>query len=227
MGSNPGFLERGEIIVKEGQAQRRFVVAITGATGIIYAIRLLEALRKDASIETHLVLSNPAIQTLAYGTSWSLSEVRALADHSYPHHDIGASLASGSFPVEGMIIVPCSMHTLASVANGLGDNLILRAADVTLKERRSLICVVRETPFHEGHLQNMLALTRRGGIIAPPLPAFYHQPESIEDLVQHQVGRFLDLMKIPNILTPRWKEVSNDSFEDVSVDQSINSNEDL
>ncbi|MYM41486.1 UbiX family flavin prenyltransferase [Duganella qianjiadongensis] len=184
---------------------RRIVVAITGATGAVYGLRLLQFLRDAPGIESHLILSDAAILTLHQETGLQKREVEALAHVVHKVRDIGASVASGSFQSDGMIIAPCSMKTLASVAHGLADNLIARAADVVLKERRRLVLMVRETPFNLAHLRNMTAVTEMGGIIFPPLPSFYHQPASIADMVDHTVARVLDLFQIEHGLAPRWQ----------------------
>ncbi len=173
---------------------KRLVVGVTGATGAIYALRLLQAIRVIGGVETHLVLSASGILNVEHELTMSRQDLDALADHSYGVRDVGATIASGSFATMGMIITPCSMRTLAAVAHGLSDNLITRAADVTLKERRRLILMVRETPFNLAHLRNMTAVTEMGGIIFPPLPAFYQQPSSIDELVDHTVSRVLDLV---------------------------------
>lgn len=179
---------------------------MSGATGAIYGIRLLEALRQNPQVETHLVLSRWAEETITLETEYRVDQVRKLAHHCYNVTDVGAPIASGSFLAAGMVIIPCSMKTVAAVAHGYADNLIVRAADVMLKERRRLILVARETPLNEIHLQNMLRLTRAGAIIVPPVPAFYNHPQSIDDLVNHLVGRVLDLLDIPNSLSRRWGE---------------------
>ena len=173
---------------------KRLVVGVTGATGAIYALRLLQAVRAIGGVETHLVLSASGILNVEHELKMSRHGLDALADHTYGVRDVGATIASGSFATMGMVITPCSMRTLAAVAHGLSDNLITRAADVTLKERRRLILMVRETPFNLAHLRNMTAVTEMGGIIFPPLPAFYHQPKSIDELVDHSVSRVLDLI---------------------------------
>ncbi len=173
---------------------KRLVVGVTGATGAIYALRLLQAVRAIGGVETHLVLSASGILNVEHELKMSRQDLDAMADHSYGVRDVGATIASGSFATMGMVITPCSMRTLAAVAHGLSDNLITRAADVTLKERRRLILMVRETPFNLAHLRNMTAVTEMGGIIFPPLPAFYHQPTSIDELVDHTVSRVLDLI---------------------------------
>lgn len=173
---------------------KRLVVGVTGATGAIYALRLLQAVREIGGVETHLVMSSSGILNVEHELNMSRQSLDAMADHSYGVRDVGATIASGSFATMGMVIAPCSMRTLAAVAHGLSDNLITRAADVTLKERRRLILMVRETPFNLAHLRNMTAVTEMGGIIFPPLPAFYHQPSSIDELVDHTVSRVLDLI---------------------------------
>jgi 4-hydroxy-3-polyprenylbenzoate decarboxylase len=183
---------------------QRLIVAITGATGAVYGVRLLQELQKIASVETHLVLSDAASLTLHQETGLQRREVEAMADVVYKPRDIGAAIASGSFLSDGMIVAPCSMKTLASVAHGLSDNLIARAADVVLKERRRLVLMVRETPFNLAHLRNMTTVTEMGGVIFPPLPSFYHNPQSIAEMVDHTVGRVLDLFAIDHALTPRW-----------------------
>ena len=175
---------------------RRLVVGVTGATGAIYALRLLQAVRAIGGVETHLVMSASGILNVEHELSMSRQDLDALADHAYGVRDVGATIASGSFATMGMVITPCSMRTLAAVAHGLSDNLITRAADVTLKERRRLILMVRETPLNLAHLRNMTAVTEMGGIIFPPLPAFYHQPSSIDELVDHTIARVLDLVDL-------------------------------
>ncbi|WP_343730969.1 UbiX family flavin prenyltransferase [Duganella sp.] len=183
---------------------RRIVIAITGATGAVYGVRLLQHLQHSAAVETHLLLSEAAVLTLHQETGLQRREVEALAHVVHKVRDVGATIASGSFQSEGMIIAPCSMKTLASVAHGLSDNLIARAADVVLKERRRLVLMVRETPFNLAHLRNMTAVTEMGGIIFPPLPSFYHKPRTIEEMVDHTVARVLDLFGIEHALAPRW-----------------------
>lgn len=183
---------------------RRLVVGITGATGAIYAIRLLNALRGVQDVTSHLVVSAAGVINIKHELGLGRHEVHALADEVYSVRDVGATLASGAFHTTGMIIAPCSMRTLAAVAQGLSDNLITRAADVTLKERRPLVLMVRETPFNLAHLRNMTAVTEMGGIIFPPLPAFYHHPASIEEMVDHTVARALDLFNI-GVAGPRWE----------------------
>jgi 4-hydroxy-3-polyprenylbenzoate decarboxylase len=181
----------------------RLIVGITGATGSVYGIRLLQALR-TADVETHVIVSKWGLQTLLYETGYSLEQVRGLADVWHPAGDQGAAISSGSFVTEGMVVAPCSMRTLAAIAHGTGDHLVHRAADVILKERRKLALVVRESPFSEVHLENMLKLARMGVTILPPVPAFYNHPQSIEELVDHTVMRILDQFGIHVDLMPRW-----------------------
>jgi flavin prenyltransferase len=183
---------------------RRIIVAITGASGVVYGVRLLQVLRETAGVETHLLVSEAGLLSLHQELDMKRKEVEALAAVVHSVRDVGASIASGSFQSDGMVIAPCSMKTLASVAHGLSDNLIARAADVTLKERRRLVLMVRETPFNLAHLRNMTAVTEMGGIIFPPLPGFYQRPQTIAEMVDHTVGRVLDLFDIPHQLTPRW-----------------------
>jgi 4-hydroxy-3-polyprenylbenzoate decarboxylase len=183
----------------------RLIVGISGSTGAIYGIRLLQVLRQEQAAETHLIISEAAERTIAFETSYTADDVRKLADHWYPVGDIGAALSSGSFRTDGMVIAPCSVKTLASIATGVCDNLLARAADVTLKERRKLVLLVREAPFTLAHIRNMEAVTLMGGIIAPPLPAFYNHPQSIDDIVNHAVGRVLDLFGLDVGLVKRWE----------------------
>jgi len=186
-----------------GRRPRRLVVGITGATGSIYAVRLLQVLRDVPDVETHLVVSPSGVLNIKHELDIGRQEVHALADKVYGIRDVGAALASGGFATDGMIILPCSMRTLAAVAQGLSDNLITRAADVMLKERRRLLLMVRETPFNLAHLRNMTAVTEMGGIIFPPLPAFYHRPRSIDEMVDHTVARVLGLFDI-HVPGPEW-----------------------
>ena len=183
--------------------RRRMVVGITGATGIIYGVRLLEALR-DLDIETHLVMSKAAELTRAYETDFKSEDIRGLADCVYSPNDVGAAISSGSFRTMGMIVAPCSIRTMSDIAHGITSGLISRAADVALKERRRLVLMVREAPLHAGHLRSMLAITEAGGIIVPPVPAFYNRPRSIDDIVMHTVGRALDLFDLDVGNFPRW-----------------------
>ena len=182
---------------------RRLIVGITGATGTIFGIRVLEMLR-DTDVETHLVLSRWAARALVHETSYTVEQVTALATRVYPLTDQGAPISSGSFLTMGMVVVPCSMRTLAAIAHGLGDNLIHRAADVILKERRRLVLAVREAPLSEIHLENMLKLSRMGVVICPPMPAFYNKPESLDDLVNYSAARLLDQLDIHLDVRNRW-----------------------
>lgn len=184
-------------------APRRLIVGISGASGVVMGVRLLELLR-EAGIETHLVMSKGAQITLAHETALKVREVEALATVRYNIDDIAAAISSGSFHTDGMIIVPCSMRTLAEVASGVTTTLLTRAADVVLKERRRLVMVVRETPLHLGHLRNMTAVTEMGAVVYPPVPAFYANPASIEEMVDHSLGRALDLFGIDLPVVRRW-----------------------
>lgn len=185
---------------------KKIVVAITGASGTIYGLRLLEALAADPTVETHLVMSPWAKENLAVeATGYTEKTVRALADVVYDDRDLGASIASGSFQHDGMVIVPASMKTVAAIATGLADNLIARAADVMLKERRPLLVVPRESPFNQIHLENMLKLARMGVEIIPPIPAFYNQPQTIDDLIDHNTMKLLDHLHLSNDYSQRWQ----------------------
>ena len=181
----------------------RIIVGVSGASGSIYGFRLLEKLRRPG-VETHLILSRAGLRTAALETGKRAEDFQRIADYSYPFEDIGARLASGSFQTDGMVVAPCSIQSLSAIAAGLSDNLLVRAADVCLKERRKLILMVRETPFHLGHLRTMTALTEMGAIIAPPIPGFYHNPQTILDLVDHSVDRVLDLLGLPDTEARRW-----------------------
>jgi flavin prenyltransferase len=188
-------------------AARRLIIAITGATGAVYGVRLLQVLRDIPGSETHLLISDAGVLNLHQELDMNRKQVEALAHVVHNVRDVGATIASGSFQSDGMIVAPCSMKTLAAVAHGLSDNLITRAADVVLKERRRLVLMVRETPFNLAHLRNMTAVTEMGGIIFPPLPGFYHRPQSIAEMIDHTVGRALDLFSISHTLTPRWNGI--------------------
>jgi 4-hydroxy-3-polyprenylbenzoate decarboxylase len=188
---------------------RRLIVGISGASGAIYGIRLLEALQ-GSDIETHLVISRAGIRTIAEETDYSVTDVRNLADVNHQSNNIGAAVASGSFPCLGMIVAPCSIKTAAEISYGTTATLLSRAADVTLKERRRLVLLVRESPLHTGHLRMLANLSECGAIIAPPVPAFYARPTSIADMVNHTVGRLLDLFSIETDLVRRWKGTSRD-----------------
>jgi polyprenyl P-hydroxybenzoate/phenylacrylic acid decarboxylase-like protein len=187
----------------------RLVVAITGASGAIYGVRLLEELRASGAAETHLVMSASGVMTAQQELDMRRTDIEALADVVHNVKDIGATIASGSFKASGMVVAPCSMKTLASIAHGLADNLVARAADVMLKERRRLVLVARETPLNLAHLRNMASVTEMGGIIFPPVPAFYTRPASLDELVNHTVGRLLDLFDLPHDgLVKRWEGMS-------------------
>ena len=190
---------------KQGGDARRLIVAITGATGAVYGVRLLEALRACAGWESHLVLSEAGVLNAWHELGMKRAAIERLADVAYSPKDIGAAIASGSFLTEGMIIAPCSMKTLAAVAHAHADDLVARAADVVLKERRRLVVLPRETPLNLAHLRNMVAVTEMGGIVFPPLPAFYARPKSIDQLVDHTVGRVLDLFGIRVAKLARWR----------------------
>jgi flavin prenyltransferase len=182
---------------------KRIIVAITGASGVIYGIRMLEALK--GNVETHLILSEMAQRTLPLETAYDLQQVESLAQFVYDSRDLSASLSSGSFQTDGMVILPCSIKTLSGVAHSYNENLIIRAADVTLKERRKLIMAVRECPLHTGHLRLMLRVSEMGGIIFPPVPAFYHHPSTLDDIIHHTIGKILDLLDIKHTLFRRWE----------------------
>ncbi|MGF1629802.1 MAG: UbiX family flavin prenyltransferase [Kiloniellaceae bacterium] len=186
---------------------QRLIVGITGASGVRYGVRLLEILR-DLPVESHLVLSKAAELTLAYETDLKVAEVKALADVVYPVSDVGAAISSGSFQTLGMVIAPCSVRSASEIATGVTSNLLTRAADVVLKERRRLVLMLRETPLHTGHLRTMLALSEMGAIIAPPVPGFYAKPESLDEMVDHTVGRVLDLFGLDAGTVKRWGEDS-------------------
>ncbi len=183
---------------------KRIIVGISGASGIIYGVRMLEALKAIEEVETHLIVTTSATVTLGFETSIELAQVERLADHIHTPENLAAPLSSGSFRTEGMIVIPCSMKTLSMIAYSLNENLLVRAADVTLKERRRLVLVPRETPLHLGHLKAMLAVTEMGGVILPPVPSFYHRPSTIEDVIDQTVGKVLDQFSIPHQLFNRW-----------------------
>jgi 4-hydroxy-3-polyprenylbenzoate decarboxylase len=186
---------------------RRIIVGISGASGIVYGVRVLEALR-EAGVETHLVMTRSAQVTLGYELPLKVAAVQALATVSHRIDDIGASIASGSFVTMGMIVAPCSIRSLSEMATGVTSTLLTRAADVVMKERRRLVLMVRETPLHLGHLRTMTQITEMGAIVMPPVPAFYAQPATVDDIVDHSVGRVLDLFGIENALVRRWQEPS-------------------
>ncbi len=184
----------------------RLIVGITGATGTIFGVRLLQMLH-GSGVETHMVMSKWGARTLIHETDYTVEQVQGLATHNYPLGDQGAAISSGSFITLGMVVVPCSMRTLAAIANGLADNLVHRAADVILKERRKLVLVVRESPFNDIHLENMLKLSRMGVVILPPVPAFYNHPQSLDDMINHVTMRILDQFDIHLEVMNRWDGV--------------------
>ncbi|MBZ4017665.1 UbiX family flavin prenyltransferase [Streptomyces purpurogeneiscleroticus] len=181
----------------------RVIVGVSGASGAMYGVRALELL-SQLGVETHLVLTKAARATLTQETDVTVADVRARADHLHAEHDLGAAISSGSFPVDGMLVAPCSVKTLSGIANGYDDNLLVRAADVTLKERRPLVLLVRETPLHAGHLRLMTQATEAGATIMPPVPAFYTRPASLDEVVTQTVGRALDHLRLPHPVTVRW-----------------------
>lgn len=187
---------------------RKIIVGMSGASGAIYGIRLLEALKPVHGVETHLVMSPSAGRTIIEETDFKVDDVRELADVVYPHGDIGAAISSGSFRTAGMIVAPCSIKSLSGIVNSYDDNLLIRAADVCLKERRPLILMVREAPLHLGHLELLVRAAQYGAIIVPPAPAFYNHPQTVDDIVNHSVGKVLDQLNIPHALFKRWKENS-------------------
>ena len=191
----------------------RLIIGISGASGVIYGIRLLEALREAAGVETHLIISNGGRVNIALETDWKVRDVEALADVVYSDSDVAATIASGSFPTSGMIVAPCSMKTLGAIVNSYAANLLVRAADVTLKEGRKLVLAPRETPLHAGHLRLMHEAALMGAVVAPPVPGFYAKPASVEDIVNHTVGRLIDLFGLETDLVRRWpggKEAAKD-----------------
>ena len=185
----------------------KIVVGISGASGAIYGLRLLERLSNQPAVETHLILSKSGEKTLFLETGKLAADARKLAHFWHPIEDIGSALASGSSAVDAMAVAPCSIHTMSAIAAGISSNLLVRTADVILKEKRKLILLVRESPFHLGHLRNMTALAEMGAIIAPPVPAFYHHPQTVMDIVDHSVDRVLDLLGVPDPAVRRWQGV--------------------
>jgi len=183
---------------------------VSGASGSIYGFRLLQKLRRLGNVEIHLILTRPGEKTSSLEMGTKAADWKALSDYSYPLEDIGCRLASGSYPVDGMVIAPCSINSMSAIAAGISNNLLVRAADVALKERRKLILMVRESPFHLGHLRTMVSLTEMGAIIAPPIPGFYNQPKTIDDLVDHSVDRVLDLLGLPSPDARRWNGPERD-----------------
>lgn len=186
---------------------KRLIVGFSGATGVIYGIRLLDVLRSVDDVETHVIISNAAKRTIQLETDYKINEVEALANKLYNFNDVAAAISSGSFKTMGMVVMPCAIKTLSGIANCYSDNLILRAADVVLKERRKLVLTLRETPLHLGHLRLMVQVTEMGGVIVPPMPAFYHRPQTIDDIINQTVNRVLDVMDIelPQDLFDRWQ----------------------
>ena len=180
------------------------VIGITGASGVIYGIRLLEVLSDMKEVETHLIISEAGETNIKQETNRKVEQVKALADFSYDINDIGARLASGSFKRDGMVVIPCTVKTMSALANSYAENLLIRAGDTTLKERNKLVLVVRETPLHLGHIRNMEKLTEMGAIILPPVPAFYHKPKTIQDIIDHTVGKVLDIFGIEHNLFQKW-----------------------
>lgn len=188
----------------------RLVIGMSGASGVIYGIRLLEVLRQVEDVETHLVMSASAKMNIQIETDWSANDVKDLADVVHSNKDIAASIASGSFKTDGMIVAPCAIKTLSAIANSYADSLIVRAADVMLKEHRRLVLVPRETPLHTGHCELLLKASQIGAIIAPPMPAHYIKPQSVDDIVNHHVGRILDLFSLDPGLVKRWPSTRED-----------------
>jgi 4-hydroxy-3-polyprenylbenzoate decarboxylase len=188
---------------------RRIVIGMSGASGAIYGIRMLEVLKHADDVETHLILSPSTGQTINDETDMTVAEVKDLADVVYNYKDIGASLSSGSYRHDGMLVAPCSVKTLSGIVNSYDDNLLTRAADVALKEKRRVVLMVRETPLHLGHLELMARASRYGAVVMPPVPAFYHRPQTIDDIVNQSVGKALDLFDISHTLFKRWKETEN------------------
>ncbi len=186
------------------------IIGITGATGSIYGIRLLEVLSGNKDVETHLIISEAGEMTIKYETDRSIKEIRKLATYSYDIGDVGARISSGSFQRDGMIVAPCTVKTMSALANSYNENLIIRAGDVTLKERKKLVLLVRETPLHIGHLRSMERLSEMGAIIMPPVPAFYHKPKTIQDIIDHTIGKALDMFGIKHNLFQRWAGISGE-----------------
>jgi len=203
MNSNPLLLQDSASYNSAMENTKRLIVAITGASGTLYGIRLLQAL-KATDIETHVVMSDSAKITMSAETDFKVDEIEALADVVHSAKNIGAAIASGSFQTLGMVVAPCSINTLSEIAWGITGNLISRAADVALKERRRVVLLVRETPLHAGHLKAMAQVTENGAIVMPPVPALYTRPQSVDDIINHSVGRVLDLFQIETNLVSRW-----------------------
>ncbi len=183
----------------------RIVVGVSGASGAIYGFRLLQRLNNPTNVEIHLIFTRSGEKTLFLETGKTTADAKSLSHFFYSNEDIGCRLASGSYPIDAMVVAPCSIHTMSAIANGISSNLVVRAADVTLKEHRKLILLVRESPFHLGHLRNMTALAEMGAIIAPPIPGFYHRPQTVMDVVDHSIDRVLDLLGLPDPQVRRWE----------------------
>ncbi|MDA9611815.1 UbiX family flavin prenyltransferase [OM182 bacterium] len=195
-------------VVNYGESRVKIIVGMSGASGVIYGVRMLEVLRDVAEVETHLVMSDAAKLNIAVETDLETHDVVSLADYSYSNRDIGASIASGSFKTDGMVVAPCAIKTLSAIANSYSDSLIVRAADVVLKECRRLVLVPRETPLHVGHCELMMKACQLGAVMAPPMPAHYILPKTVDDLVNHHVGRILDLFDLDSGLVQRWHGVN-------------------
>lgn len=195
--------------LREG-VKLKLVIGITGASGVIYGIRLLQVLSINKDVETHLIVSEAAEKNVLYETNWRVKDIKALATKVYDVADIGAAPSSGSFKRDGMVVIPCSIKTMSALANSYNENLVIRSGDVTLKERKPLVLVVRETPLHAGHLESLLKLSRMGAVIMPPVPAFYHRPKKLEDIVDHTVGHVLDVFDIEHKLFKRWSGIPTD-----------------
>jgi flavin prenyltransferase len=206
--SQPGQTRMSQVDVETERQQagrvRRLIVAITGASGVIYGIRALQLLRAVGDIETHVILTPAALRTIAEETDFAAGDVKALADRLYNFRDIGAAISSGSYTTIGMLVAPCSVKTLSGIANSYNDELVVRAADVCLKERRRVVLLFRETPLHAGHIDLLAGATRNGAIVMPPVPAYYHRPKSIDDIINQTVGRALDLFDIDIGVVKRW-----------------------
>jgi len=198
--------------------KKRLIIGITGASGVIYGIRALEVLRAAGGYETHLILSPSAARTIAEETDYTTAHIRSLADALHSHRDIGAAVSSGSFRTEGMLVAPCSVKTLSGIAHCFDDDLIVRAADVQLKERRRVVLLFRETPLHAGHIALMEQATRNGAIVMPPVPALYHRPQTIDDIINQTVGRALDLFGIDAGIVKRWKDAGGVDAEPPSTE---------
>ena len=184
--------------------KKRLVIGISGASGVIYGVTMLDLLRNQ-DLEIHLIISEAGKRNIEIETKYSLKDVESMADHIYDNRDVGAAVASGSFLTEGMVVVPCTIKTLSGIANSYTDNLLVRAADVTLKEGRKLVLMVRETPLHKGHLRLMMDAADMGAHILPPIPSFYHQPETIQDIIHQTIGKIFDYLQIPHDLFRRWE----------------------